>query len=411
MSAQIQKRTTKFLLLFAVFNLGLNYLWISYNALFLPEQVLKAFSPSLRSLMLGAIASGGVAMGVLTNLMSGIFSDGLNTRFGKRRPLIIAGVAGLIPVMILVAVEPYFSFIVAAEYIAMQIFSNLAQGSYQPLLPDLIPKEQRGEAGGFLGLYMLIGNAMGYGISGMLVGNNELPTASILVLLVLLITTAISLYAIWGHDVGYQGKSRSFFQSFKKIFKPDTRSEGFFWLVAGTFFVLIGSSGLMYFELYYFKYVLKLQNPAYGVAITGLVVLVIAMIASVLLGNLSDKYGRKRILIYTAIAGGASMATIPFLKTFYTFLIAAAMVGATTGVFSSVEAAFAGDLSPSSETGQYMAYSNLAIGGSSAAAPILDGLIIYLEGGSILLGFLLMFLVSAVFYFIGAGFLLKTPNA
>lgn len=402
-------RERKFLILFAVFNLGLNYLWISYNSLILPEQVLNAFPASVRSFYLGAIASGGVAVGVLTNLFSGIASDDLNTRIGRRRPLIILGTLLLVPTMLLVSLFPYIAPLVVVEYVLMEFASNLAQGSYQPLLPDLIPKEQRGEAGGYLGLFLLLGNAMGYGISGLLVGMGEIPLASFLIIAVLIASASITLYTIWNYDFGGKGIRIRIREVLRELFRPKERSPGFFWLVLGTFFVLTGSSGLMYFELYYFKYVLKLKNPAYGVAITGIVVLLVAMLATVGLGKLSDKVGRRRILIYTGLAGGVSMAAIPFLRTFYTFLIAAAAVGATTGVFSSVEYAFAGDLSPKSATGQYMAYSNLAIGGSSIASPIIDGLVIYLEGSSVVLGFMAMFLLSAAFYFLGSGLLVKTP--
>ncbi|MDG6927661.1 MAG: MFS transporter [Nitrososphaerota archaeon] len=401
------KRSTKFLLSFAALNLGLNYLWISYNSLILPEQVLRAFPPALRGIALGGIASGGVAIGVLINLFSGIISDGLHTRIGRRRPLIIAGTLLLLPVMFFVGFFPYISALVAVEYVLMQFASNLAQGSFQPLLPDLIPREQRGEAGGYLGLFLLIGNALGYGITGLLVGMEKLTLASVAVIPALLVTSAVTLYTIWNHDSG--GKGVNIAGTIRGIFRPSESSPGFFWLVIGSFFVMIGSSGLMYFELYYFKYVLEIKNPAYGVGITGLVVLVVAMLAAVGLGKLSDRTGRKRILIYTSLAGGLSMAAIPFLKTFYTFLVAAAAVGATTGAFSSVETAFAGDLSPESETGQYMAYSNLAIGGSSAVAPVIDGLVIYLESGSIYAGFLVMFLLSAAFYFLGSGLLFRAP--
>jgi MFS family permease len=402
-------RSSKFLLTFAALNLGLNYLWISYNSLILPEQVLIAFPTSIRSIALGGIATGGVALGVFMNLLSGIISDGINTKIGRRTPLIIAGTLLLLPVMILVAFFPYVPVLVIIEYILMELASNLAQGSFQPLLPDLIPKEQRGEAAGYLGLFLLIGNAMGYGITGLLVGMGKLALASIAVITVIFVSSAITLYTIWGYDVGKKRKT-SVIRAINEMFRPTEKVPGFFWIVIGSFFVLVGSSGLMYFELYYFKYVLGLKNPAYGVAITGLIVLLVAMVAAVELGKLSDKIGRKKILIYTAIAGGISMLALPFLKTFYTFLVAAAAVGATTGAFSSVEAAFAGDLSPVSATGQYMAYSNLAIGGSSAIAPVIDGLVIYMAKGSIYMGFLGMFLLSAVFYFIGSGLLFKAPK-
>jgi len=402
-------RSSKFLLAFAALNLGLNYLWISYNSLILPEQVLIAFPTPIRSIALGGIAAGGVALGVLMNLISGIISDGISTKIGRRRPLIIAGTALILPVMLFVALFPYISVLVIIDYILMELASNLAQGSFQPLLPDLIPKEQRGEAAGYLGLFLLIGNAMGYGITGLLVGMGKLTLASIAVIPVIFVSSAITIYTIWRYDLGKRGKI-SIIKAINEMFRPTENVPRFFWLVVGSFFVLVGSSGLMYFELYYFTYVLGLKNPAYGVAITGLIVLLVAMVAAVGLGKLSDKTGRKKILIYTSIAGGISMSALPFLKTFYTFLIAAAAVGATTGAFSSVEAAFAGDLSPVSATGQYMAYSNLAVGGSSAIAPVIDGLVIYLANGSINIGFMGMFLLSAAFYFTGSGLLFKAPE-
>lgn len=79
-------RSSKFLLAFAALNLGLNYLWISYNSLILPEQVIIAFPAPIRSIALGGIAAGGVALGVLMNLISGIISDGINTKIGSEGP-------------------------------------------------------------------------------------------------------------------------------------------------------------------------------------------------------------------------------------------------------------------------------------------------------------------------------------
>ena len=403
------KRSIRFILSFSVFYLGLNYLWISYNSLILPTQVLYAFSAELRGIALGAIASGGVLIGVFMNLISGIISDGMITRIGRRRPLIIAGVAGLIPVMITAALFPPFGPLVASEYLLMQIFSNMAQGSFQPLLPDLFPRTQRGEAGGFLGLFTLIGNALGYGLTGLLIGLGRLSASCLTVLPFMLVPSAISLYTVWRHDAPSGAEGKGLMKALKELFRPRERSPGFFWLVMGSFFVLLGPSGLMYFELYYFKYVLVLKNPAFGVAITGLVVLLVAMTAAVGLGKLSDRVGRKMLLIYAGIAGGFFMSLIPFLRFFYLFLLGAAAVGATTGIFSSIMPAFAGDLSPPRATGQYMAYSNLAIGGSSAVAPIVDGAVIYLLGSSFT-GFMTMFLLSGLFYFIGSTLLLRTPR-
>jgi MFS family permease len=359
--------------------------------------------------MLGAVAAGGVSLGVTINILSGIISDQLHSRWGRRTPLIVSGSLLLVPTMILVALMPVTVPLVVAGYIFMQLFSNLSQGSFQPLLPDLIVQDQRGEAGGFLGLFTLIGNALGYGITGLLVGLGFLPISALIILVPLIATTFIVIYVIKNEDLPFLGKSNSLKNAFFEMFKPKEEAPGFFWLVMGSFFVLTGCSGLMYFELYFFKYVLKLSNPAFGVAICGLVVLFVGMIATLSLGYLSDKVGRKSILILSAIVGGIAMPFLPFTKSFEIFLLVAAVVGATTGLFLSVEMAYASDLVPVKASGQYMAYSNIAFGGSSAVAPIVDGTILYFFG-SMITGFIAMFFTASFFYFLGAILLLKTPK-
>ncbi|MGC8497743.1 MAG: MFS transporter [Thermoplasmata archaeon] len=404
------RRSIGFLLAFSSFYLGLNYLWISYNSLILPIQVSILFPESERGLIVGAVAAGGVTLGVIMNILSGIISDQIHSVLGRRTPLILLGCMLLIPVMILIAVAPLTVILIASGYVFMQLFSNLAQGSFQPLLPDLITQSQRGEAGGFLGLFTLIGNALGYGITGLLVGLGYLSLSAFITIVPIILTMSIALYVIKNHDLPFSGTSKSLKKAFSNIFKPEEEAPGFFWLVMGSFFVLTGSSGLIYFELYFFDDVLKLPNPAFGVAISGLVVLFVGMVATIGLGSLSDKVGRKLILILAAVVGGIAMPILPFTKSFEFFLVVAAIVGATTGLFLSVEMAYASDLVPARASGQYMAYSNIAFGGSSAFAPIIDGSILYLFGSNMINAFIAMFFAASIFYFLGAILLLKTPK-
>ncbi len=404
------RRSIGFLLAFSSFYLGLNYLWISYNSLILPEQVSILFPVSERGLMVGAVAAGGVTLGVMMNIFSGILSDQIHSRMGRRTPLILLGSILLIPIMILVAVMPLTVILMVFGYIFMQLFSNLAQGSFQPLLPDLIPHDQRGEAGGFLGLFTLIGDALGYGITGLLVGLGYLSVSALTTIVPIILTMSIVIFVIKDDDKPFSGSSKSLKKVFFNIFKPEEKAPGFFWLVMGSFFVLTGSSGLTYFELYFFENVLKLPNPAYGVAISGIVVLVVGMVATIALGNLSDKIGRKIILILAAIIGGIAIPILPFTRSFEFFLLVAAIVGATTGLFLSVEAAYASDLVPERASGEYMAYSNIAFGESSAIAPIIDGTILYMFSNNITNAFIAMFFTASIFYFLGVLFLLKTPR-
>jgi MFS family permease len=75
-----------------------------------------------------------------------------------------------------------------------------------------------------------------------------------------------------------------------------------------------------------------------------------------------------------------------------------------------VSFALASDLSPREETGKYMAYANLAVGGAGITAPLIDGVLTYVFGVSSLLAFIAIFALSSVFYFVGAVALLKVPR-
>jgi len=311
-----KKRNIKFLLAFASFYLGLNYLWISYNSLILPTQVIYVFPENQRSFFLGVIASGGVVLGITMNIFSGVISDQFRSKWGRRRPFIVLDITLLIPTMLMVAFLPLDAPLLIFGYVLMQIFSNLSQGSYQPLLPDLIEQNQRGEAGGFLGLFTLIGNALGYGITGILVGMGYLSISALITLIPLTITTFILVNLIKNEDKPYFGRTKKVTEAIIDMFNPKEKAPGFIWLVLGSFFVMTGSSGLIYFELYFFKYDLKLQNPAFAVAITGVIVLIIGMVAAIGLGYLSDIVGRKYILIIAAFVGGVSMSFLPFTKSF-----------------------------------------------------------------------------------------------
>jgi len=196
----------------------------------------------------------------------------------------------------------------------------------------------------------------------------------------------------------------------REIFRPKTVVISFFWLVLGSFLIFDGSAGLTYFEYYYFETILKVSNPAFAVAITGLVVLLAAMFSSIAFGTLSDRVGRRNLIIGAALVAGAATFVIPFLTNFYVFLGFACLVGGPLGVFNSVVYALASDLAPREETGKYMAYQNLAVGGASVVATPLEGVLLTVLGVSSLLGFVAIFTVSSVFYFLGAAVLFKVPK-
>jgi len=407
----VARRSVPFLLAMALYNLGVNYVWVSYNSVILPRQMELLFPGNLKYLALGVVVCLSTGVGVTVNIFSGVLSDNIRLRWGRRWPYILLGtfltsLALLVPVLLPIAL-----LLVVSSYLMMQIFTNLSAGSYQPLLPDIIQENQRGQTSGFQGLMTFVGSAMGFGLSGYLVGMGQLGDALISMSATFIITALLTVQTIKRSDrFPHEPTPISIGGAVREIFRPRTVVISFFWLVLGTFLIFMGSAGLTYFEAYYFEAILKISDPYYAVAITGLVVLMAAMFSSIVFGYMSDRVGRRNLIIGAALVAGAATLIIPFLTNFGVFLVFASLVGGPLGVFNSVSFALASDLAPREETGKYMAYSNLAVGGASVVASVVDGVMLYAIGASSLLAFIALFTLSSAFYFVGAATLFKIPK-
>ena len=406
----VPRRSVPFLLGMALYNLGVNYVWISYNSIILPNQIEPLF-PGEKALVLGIVVSLSTTAGLVVNIFSGVLSDNIRLGSGRRWPYIFLGALLTSLALLAPALLPLASFTVISSYLMMQIFTNLSAGSYQPLLPDMIQEDQRGQAAGFQGLMTLIGSAMGFGLTGYLVGAGELRGALVSMSVAFLFTTVFTIRTIRRSDrFLHEPTSTSVWGAAREIFSPRTVVVSFFWLVLGSFLIFNGSAGLAFFEYYFFETVLKMPSPADAVAIAGLVTLVAAMFSSIVFGYLSDRIGRRNLIIGAALVAGAATFFIPYLTSFGVFLVVASLVGGPLGVFNSVSFALASDLAPRDETGKYMAYYNLAVGGASVVAATVDGVLLYVYGVSSLLGFIVIFTLSSAFYCVGAVTLLRVPK-
>lgn len=395
----------------ALYNLGLNYVYTSYNSIILPKQLELLFPQDLKGLVLGAIVFLCTVVGVTTNVFSGVLSDSNRLRWGRRWPYILIGAVLTSIVLLLPAVLPVAIITIFSSYLMMQIFTDLSAGSYQPLLPDIIVEDQRGAASGLQGLMTLLGAAAGFGLTGYFVGSGLSGYALISMSTTFLLTTVVTIRTVRSSDrFAREPRTMGARQAFREILRPRTFVASFFWLVIGSFLIFMGSSGLMFFEVYYFEAVLGIPNPYFAVAIAGLVILLVAMISSVLFGFLSDRVGRRNLIIGAAMVAGAATFVVPFLTNFSAFLVVASLLGASLGIFNSISFALASDLAPKDETGKYMAYSNLAVGGANAIAPLIDGVLLFLFGASTMSGFVALFSLSGAFYFVGAVVLFKVPS-
>ncbi|HEY6411394.1 MAG TPA: MFS transporter, partial [Ktedonobacteraceae bacterium] len=256
-----QRLSLSALILTSIYTLGVNAVWLSYNIFILPVQIQSVTSESTKGIVLGALVGGAIGIAVIVNIIAGIFSDHSNSRFGRRRPMMLWGMALTLPFILLPVFLPLTLFTVSLAYLGMQIFTNVSSGAFQPTLADFVPEDQRGASAGFKGVFTLIGSAIGVGVITALFAANLQSAAYILIAVVFALMTIINAIAMRPYDKPLlQAKPLNLREVLLDMFHIQKRTNGFYWFVFGSFLIYMGISGFQFFGVYYVESILHITD-------------------------------------------------------------------------------------------------------------------------------------------------------
>ena len=399
----IPKRTTGFLLGMTILMFGANIAWVSYDSILLLPLVQKVVPADRSSLMVGLIAFAANIVGILVSLLAGILSDHGTSRLGRRTPGILLGSLLGFPV-IACAVFFHLSLpVIIVSFTGMQIFTNIANGAWWPLLVDTVPEEQRGLASGLQGFYTLLASAVSFVAATYL---NEIHRPDLALLLMggsFALTGLVCAATIRRVDRPAVSPTRiSLLDAVKSMFRVRTRVAVFFWVVFSAFLVNMGLNSLQYFARDFLGIYFNQSDPDAALRLVGLVNLVLIMAAAVGTGLLSDRIGRRKLIVAGALVSALMTVLMAFTRNFSFFLVLTIIRAVATGPIMAVIPALASGLAPKDEAGQYMAYNNLTTALPSAVAPLLFGAILNFRGASTPSSFVILLLVAAGFYLLGA---------
>jgi MFS family permease len=408
----IPKKSINFLLGMSVYNIGLNLLWVAYNSILLPIMVQNATSESTKGLWLGVVSSVSILVGITINIVAGVVSDNSQSRWGRRNPTIVIGALLTVATLLACAYAPQTLPFVFISYFLIQFFGNVSCGAYQPLLADVVPENQRGTTSGFQGAFTIIGAILGFMVVTTLVSEGNIPLAVIIIAVTFLASTIYNAVVIRKVDKPLPHlQTISIPRALLESFQVRTHVPGFTWFVFANFLMYMGVTSFSFFGIYYFQTVLKLADPVIGMRTAGMVGIVVNLVAAVIAGIVSDKIGRKYLIIGAGVVSGVLSFFFPFLRSFAIFIAISAVYGAANGVVYSVNQALASGLVPADEAGKFMAYNNLSVGLANTVAPLLFGAILNFQGAPTITSFVIFFFVAAGFYLVSSVvFALKVPK-
>jgi len=396
-----------------IFGFALAALWGSLHSVVLQIRLLDFVAESQKNTYLGLLTFTGLLIAMAIQPIAGTISDRSTFRWGRRRPYILIGtIAGIFFLFGIGSAGSYISIFVM--YCLLQVSANTAQAPYQGFIPDLVPEEQRGAASGVKSFLEIVGGVALLWVIGRFMNRYFTEAAELWLwlalgmLAVILFGTMIATVLVVKEKPGAVVPKAPLIPALLRSFKIDVRANrDFILFLISRLLIFMGMATLQTFALYYLMDVVGVTNPA-AVAADLLIVTGICMAATVYpIGRLSDRVGRKPIIVASGFLGALGITSLFFSHSYSYVLLSGGIIGIAFGAFLSTNWAMATDLVAKGEEARSLGLTNMATAGGAALArligPAIDFFNTYRPG----LGYQVMLLACFIYFIVGALLVLK----
>jgi len=393
----------------SIFGFALAALWGSLHSLVLQIRLLDFVAKSERATRLGDLMGVGLLLAIVVQPIAGAISDRSSFSWGRRRPYILIGaIAAMLFLPGIGFGGSYAALFII--YCLLQVSCNTAQAPYQGFIPDLVPDGKRGIASGVKSLLEIVGGvALLWVISRFMDryfagGESSWLWLALGVLAIVLLGATLATVLTVKERPGAGGAKLPLLPTLYKSFKFDVRANrDFILFLVSRLLFFMGMATLQRFALYFLMDVVGVTNPA---AVTGdlLIVAGICMAAVVYpAGRLSDRIGRKPIVVSSGLIGALGIALLFFSHSYSSILISGGILGISFGAFMSTNWALATDLVAKGEEARYLGLTNMATAGGAALTLFIIGRVIdFFNAYSPGLGYQVMLLAIFIYFVVGS---------
>ena len=388
------------------FSFGITGFILAMDTIVLPIIVLTVAPEGLKNTYLATLGIGGLLMAALIQPTIGQISDRTQTPFGRRVPFILWGAIFAAIGLIGIRLAPNFG-ILFGVWIFIQFNVNIAYGPGLALIRDLVPLHRIGMASSMKILSDAAGAAVMIAVTGALIGKTEPDidwTWISLGILAFLLILPISITSVQVSRYEFSLPSNSQYQKAKSSFRSVLNTQlGLF--LASRFIIITAITSFQTYALFFLRDSVGLDNPAEALSRMILVIAGTLAIAVYISGWVSDRVGRKPVVMVGAIGAAVSTLWMLTANDSVQVLIIGSVIGASVGVVLSAKWALATELADESQAGLHIGIVNLAtIGGAVTAkflGPIIDALN-QIPGRSDGFGYQVLITADAAFFLIGA---------
>jgi MFS family permease len=329
--------------------------------------------------------------------LTGALSDRTTSRFGRRKPWIAAGALLFAISLVILGVQ--------STYVGLGIWWSLTLTGFCVMtaaltatISDQVPIAQRGFVSGWVSAPQAIGTVLALLLLIYVIVDQVLGYLALAVLLLVLVVPflLVTKDAVLTREQRPKLSGRAVLAS---MWVSPRKYPDFAWTLTSRILINIGNALGTTQLLYFLTYGLKVENPDDDLLYLSLVYTVFVVIAALLLGRLSDSWGRRKPFVtFAAILQAVAAIMLALVPSFPVALVAGALLGLGYGCFLAVDQALATQVLPdAADRGKDLGIMNIASAVPQAVAPLLGAFVVVSLGG-----FTGLFLLSGLVALLGA---------
>jgi MFS family permease len=312
------------------------------------QSLATQISPSDKIGIYTTLAIIGAVTSTLGTVIGGTLSDRTRSRFGKRSPWLI-GSALLAAIALAGTGLTHSVVLIGVCYALYQAGIGTWVAALAALIPDRVPRGSIGRASAFAGFGYLLGQTIGGVVAGGFV--TEPSRGLIVVPWTIVIAAILIALFVRGKDNRAEESATPRQHFLRDIVPPAFRD---FWLAfAGRFLFILSIVMLSLFQLFTLTDYLHLTTAHAGGVIAFATVLfgLLAAVAVIITGPLSDRIGRKKPFIVAApLLVGLALIPVLIQPTVFTYVLFFGITGLAFGTYISVDQALMVAVLPNPQT-------------------------------------------------------------
>ncbi|HET6673641.1 MAG TPA: MFS transporter [Agromyces sp.] len=344
----------------------------------------------------GAISGIAAVATIIAYPLTGALSDRTTSRFGRRRPWILIGALVFAASLVSLGYQTQM-WAIGAVWVASSVGFCIMTAALTATIADQVPVNQRGFVSGWMSAPQAVGIIAG------LILVTELATDATVgyaLLAALLLVLAIPFLSRREQPLLVAERARVTAKSIIAGFWISPRTyPDFGWTLLSRVLVSVGNALGTSLLLYFLMFQLNDERAEDDLIVLTLIYMVFVIAASLVLGRLSDRLGRRKVFVFIASAlQGVAALLLALFPDLTVAMVAAGLLGLGYGCFLSVDQALATQVLPDAASrGKDLGIMNIASAVPQAVAPMIGAAAVVVSGS-----FMLVFLLGAAFSFAGA---------